>query len=72
MVVMGPIECAVCNKGYDNNPISLVQIQYDTFICKPCIAVWYNDWKRMVNPWPHLPIYAGENNDACDDKPSSL
>ncbi len=56
---MGPIECAVCKNEFAD---TLVQIKYDTFICKPCIVVWYEDWKRMVNPWPHL----GENNDACE------
>jgi len=64
---MGPIECAVCDRD-SWHPTTLVQIKYDTFICKPCIAVWYNDWLKMRNPWPHL----GEENDACDDEPSSL
>ena len=55
---MGPIECDVCGQE-----TTLVQIRYDAFICKPCIAVWYEDWKRMRNPWPHM----GEDNDACDE-----
>ena len=63
MVVVGPIECDVCGQE-----TTLVQIRYDAFICKPCIAVWYEDWKHMRNPWPHM----GDENDACDDKPSSL
>jgi len=66
---VGPIKCAVCSKDYTSFGKHkkylkevLVQIKYDTFVCKPCIAVWYNDWERMRNPWPHL----GDDSDACE------
>jgi len=78
---MGP-ECKVCGRVWktNRNIHNLIQIQHDTFVCKPCIVVWYNDWLRMRNPWPHLPMcqsdwgafFEGEENDACDDEPSSL
>jgi len=60
---MGPIKCAVCDRDYSSSAqtTSLVQIKYDTFICKPCVAVWYNDWLKMRNPWPHLPMFEGED-----------
>ena len=78
---MGPIvrspyhlgcKCAVCNREYVDVTTALVQIKYDTFVCKPCIAVWYNDWERMRNPWPHLPMYEGDDDDACDEPSETL
>ena len=64
---MEQIKCEVCERDYSGFfSTSLVEIRQDVFVCKPCIAVWYNDWLKMRNPWPHLPMYEGEDDDACE------